>query len=156
MKYWEKRPTFEAVKLIPENKAKIREMTENDVAFSEENCYFHLYGHNLDVPIGCWLVQKEFGNLVVYEDTIFKKHYEPVIENTLPFEDVTDVLDEVVNDITDAEVIAELIEAIRFTVEYVGTAMLPPIEGWSWYDALSKYSPATAEALKAKSRGSES
>jgi hypothetical protein len=44
--------------------------------------------------------------------------------------------------------ISELCEAIRLTVEYVGTTMLPPIEGWSWYDALVKYAPETATMLK--------
>ena len=39
----------------------------------------------------------------------------------------------------------ELTEAIRLTVEYVGMDTLPPIEGWSWYDALVKYAPDVAE-----------
>ena len=43
-----------------------------------------------------------------------------------------------------AEAIHELTEAIRFTVEYVGLAMLPPLEGWSWFDVLKKYDPETA------------
>lgn len=46
------------------------------------------------------------------------------------------------------EAILELCNAIRFTVEYVGTRMLPPIAGWSWYDALRKYNPAMAKELK--------
>jgi len=41
--------------------------------------------------------------------------------------------------------VRDLTEAIRLTVEYVGTGMLPPIEGWSWYDALVKYAPDVAE-----------
>lgn len=44
--------------------------------------------------------------------------------------------------------IAELTEAIRLTVEYVGLETLPPIEGWSWYDALVKYSPNVAERFR--------
>lgn len=44
--------------------------------------------------------------------------------------------------------IVELCEAIRLTVEYVGTSMLPPIEGWSWFDALKKYAPEDAEKFK--------
>jgi hypothetical protein len=43
--------------------------------------------------------------------------------------------------------IEELTEAIRLTVEYVGTETLPPVEGWSWYDALVKYAPDKAAAL---------
>ena len=35
----------------------------------------------------------------------------------------------------------ELCEAIRLTVEYVGTETLCPVEGWSWFDALTKYRP---------------
>lgn len=45
--------------------------------------------------------------------------------------------------------VEELTEAIRFTVEYVGTEMLPPIPGWSWYDALVMYAPEKAAALAA-------
>lgn len=44
---------------------------------------------------------------------------------------------------THEDQIRELTEAIRLTVEYVGVDILPPIEGWSWYDALSKYAPET-------------
>jgi hypothetical protein len=32
--------------------------------------------------------------------------------------------------------IKQLCEAIRLTREYVGEATLPPIVGWSWFDAL--------------------
>jgi hypothetical protein len=41
--------------------------------------------------------------------------------------------------------IDELADAIRLTVEYVGTDTLPPVEGWSWYDALMKHRPEIAE-----------
>lgn len=44
--------------------------------------------------------------------------------------------------------VKELTEAIRLTVEYVGTRTLPPVEGWSWYDAMLKYAPEKAEAFK--------
>lgn len=43
--------------------------------------------------------------------------------------------------------VEELCNAIRLTVEYVGTAMLPPIEGWSWFDALKRYRPKMAQAF---------
>lgn len=43
-----------------------------------------------------------------------------------------------------AAAVHELTEALRLTVEYVGTDTLPPIEGWSWYDALVKHDPETA------------
>ncbi len=29
----------------------------------------------------------------------------------------------------------QCVEALRLTREYVGEEMLPPLEGWSWYDA---------------------
>jgi hypothetical protein len=43
--------------------------------------------------------------------------------------------------------IHELCEALRLTAEY---AMLPPIEGWSWWDAFSKYAPVDAELYRAQ------
>lgn len=43
--------------------------------------------------------------------------------------------------------VAELVEAIRLTVEYLGTETLPPVDGWSWYDALRKYAPHLAEGF---------
>ena len=46
--------------------------------------------------------------------------------------------------------IYELTEAIRLTVEYVGIEMLPPIEGWSWFDALRKYAPDDAQRFIAQ------
>lgn len=47
------------------------------------------------------------------------------------------------------KVVNDLTEAIRLTVEYVGVDVLPPIEGWSWYDAMVRYAPEQAEILKA-------
>jgi len=41
----------------------------------------------------------------------------------------------------------ELTTAILHTVEYIGTEMLPPIEGWSWYDAMVKHAPDLLQAL---------
>ncbi len=29
----------------------------------------------------------------------------------------------------------QCVEALRLTREYVGEDLLPPLEGWSWYDA---------------------
>lgn len=45
----------------------------------------------------------------------------------------------------DERAIDELCEAIRLTVEYVGTECLHPGEGWSWFDALAKYRPNIAQ-----------
>ena len=42
-------------------------------------------------------------------------------------------------------IVEELTEAIRLSVEYVGVETLPPVKGWSWYDAMVKYAPDTAE-----------
>lgn len=41
----------------------------------------------------------------------------------------------------------ELCEAIRLTAEYVGPKTLPAIDGWSWFDALVKYAPETAQVF---------
>ena len=41
-----------------------------------------------------------------------------------------------------------LIEALCQTVDYVGTDTLPPVEGWSWFDALKKYRPFRASDCK--------
>lgn len=45
----------------------------------------------------------------------------------------------------DADAIDELCEAIRLTVEYVGTEALPPKPGWTWFDTLVKYRPELAQ-----------
>jgi hypothetical protein len=37
--------------------------------------------------------------------------------------------------------VVELAQAIRLTREYVGEELLPPVEGWSWYDALRRHAP---------------
>lgn len=42
--------------------------------------------------------------------------------------------------------VAELAEAIRLTREYVGEELLPPVEGWSWYDALLRHAPSQLPA----------
>jgi hypothetical protein len=47
--------------------------------------------------------------------------------------------------ITTAQAVHDLTEAIRFTVEYVGNDVLPAKEGWSWFDALTKYAPGKAQ-----------
>lgn len=46
--------------------------------------------------------------------------------------------------------IHDLVEAIRLTVEYVGTDVLHPGEGWTWYDALLKHAPEVAARFKAE------
>jgi hypothetical protein len=43
--------------------------------------------------------------------------------------------------------VAVLTEAIRLTVEYVGLETLPPVPGWSWFDALTRYDPHTAQSF---------
>lgn len=44
-----------------------------------------------------------------------------------------------------AQVIEELTEAIRLSLEYIGTQKLQARPGWSWFDALVKYAPHKAE-----------
>ena len=46
--------------------------------------------------------------------------------------------------------IHDLTEAIRLTVEYTGNELLPPVEGWDWFDALAKYAPEVAQRFVAK------
>lgn len=41
----------------------------------------------------------------------------------------------------------ELIDAIRWTVEYVGNDTLPAINGWSWFDALREHAPEDAQVF---------
>lgn len=48
--------------------------------------------------------------------------------------------------------IKELCDAIRLTVEYIGTDKLPPIPGWSWYDALCKYAPEMVDRFEPRGR----
>jgi hypothetical protein len=43
--------------------------------------------------------------------------------------------------------VAELAQAIRLTREYVGEELLPPVDGWSWYDALRRHAPHELTAL---------
>lgn len=54
-----------------------------------------------------------------------------------------------------AKAIEELTEAIRYTVEYVGPEMLPPIEGWAWWDAMVKYAPEKAARIARNWGGDE-
>lgn len=42
---------------------------------------------------------------------------------------------------------AELVEALGLSVEYVGTDVLKPLPGWSWFDALSRCAPEVAGRL---------
>ena len=42
------------------------------------------------------------------------------------------------------EVVEELTEALRLTAEYTGKGVLPASEGWTWFDALTKYAPHKA------------
>lgn len=49
------------------------------------------------------------------------------------------------SDMGAADPVRELTEAIRHTVEYLGNEALPAKEGWSWYDAMVKYDPITAQ-----------
>lgn len=48
-------------------------------------------------------------------------------------------------------VLREAKEGIRLTREYVGEAMLPPIEGWSWYDATRAIDEVLPELQEATS-----
>lgn len=41
----------------------------------------------------------------------------------------------------------ELVDAIRWTVEYVGNDVLPALKGWSWFDALMEHAPEVAQSF---------
>jgi hypothetical protein len=43
--------------------------------------------------------------------------------------------------------VAELAQALRLTREYFGEELLPPVEGWSWYDALRRHAPHELPAV---------
>lgn len=51
------------------------------------------------------------------------------------------------------EAVDDLAEAIRLTVEYVGTDTLPALPGWAWFDALSRYRPDLADAVTSAPTG---
>lgn len=38
-----------------------------------------------------------------------------------------------------------LARALRLTQEYVGAELLPPIEGWEWFDALNAHADVTGD-----------
>ena len=48
------------------------------------------------------------------------------------------------------DAVADLVEALRLTVEYVGLEVLPPLAGWSWFDALQRHAPEVAEHFEAQ------
>lgn len=41
-----------------------------------------------------------------------------------------------------------LAEALRLTQEYVGSELLPPMPGWSWFDALREYDASKIRASR--------
>jgi hypothetical protein len=47
----------------------------------------------------------------------------------------------------DPGAVEDLTEAIRLTVEYVGTDTLPAQDGWSWFEALRRHAPTKARAF---------
>lgn len=51
--------------------------------------------------------------------------------------------------------VAELAQALRLTREYVGEELLPPVEGWSWYDALRRHAPHELPAVVPAGAGEE-
>lgn len=46
------------------------------------------------------------------------------------------------------EAVDELVEALLSTIQQMGTAVLPPIDGYKWFDVLTKYAPESAEKLR--------
>lgn len=46
-----------------------------------------------------------------------------------------------------AQQVDRLVEALRLTVEYVGTETLKPTRGWTWFDALTDIAPPVAQWL---------
>lgn len=80
-----------------------------------EAAYFALTGEDAQFTFSGWGARLSEGERAVVEDR------EP--DRPASWRDMADML----------------AEAIRLTREYVGEEKLPPIEGWSWYDALEAY-----------------
>lgn len=152
-KYLEKRPEFEAVQLVPSNAEELKKMTDNDVGFSDTCCYIRLrnFTNNrlYERAIGHWLVKPPTGDLMLCSNQEFEEQFEKsrVLpgDSSMPFKEFNDDAGTAYRLREDA--IKELCEAIRLTVEYVGINVLPPLPGWSWYEALVKYDPETAATL---------
>lgn len=43
--------------------------------------------------------------------------------------------------------VSKLVEVLWLTAEYVGHKVLPPVEGWAWYEEMKKHDPTGAEVL---------
>lgn len=86
-------------------------------------------------------------NLVAVENytLYFDNNVECRVPSFMP-QSVVDSIAGLINDYNEVVIentrlidrIAELERAIRLTQEYVGDEVLPPLPGWSWYDALHK------------------
>lgn len=83
-KYWEKRPEFEAVQLLPENLEVIKNMTGGrDVGFSDTHCYLQLYDRLTRESHDTWLVKKPNTALELYDPQRFNEDFELVINSNI-------------------------------------------------------------------------
>lgn len=57
---------------------------------------------------------------------------------------------EVAKRINREQEVKPVVEALRLTHEYVGAGMLPPIDGWDWYDVMKRYDPGYALKVEKK------
>lgn len=137
-KYWQKRPEYAAVQLLPENKEEIINLTRGDVAFSDRAVYLTIKHEVRTETVGLWLVFYPNGAIVSYANEQFNQEFEPTSIEPSPMVVAVTI-----------DPVKELCEVLRLTIEYAGNKILPPIEGWIWYDALVKYAPETASIFKA-------
>lgn len=78
--YYERRPRFQAVQLLPKNVKKIKKLLHRnlqDVGFSEDRCFINVYDRLEPVPFECWLVLESNGRRHLLSDYEFKERYEP-------------------------------------------------------------------------------
>lgn len=67
-------------------------------------------------------------------------------------DDAANIVDAIIQLVADAlaavpDAATELVDAIRWTVEYVGNDVLPALKGWSWFDALMEHAPEVAQSF---------
>jgi hypothetical protein len=99
------------------------------------------------------LARLERGAMLAEEKALLRQHVETEIRehdtaravalgNKRHVQTIVPEIDRLAAELEQAKTaVAELAQAIRLTREYVGEELLPPVEGWSWYDALRRHAP---------------
>lgn len=84
-----------------------------------------------------------------YKTSRFEKLSGPEEDQPLdPTDKIGDELEDPVSFENYKKAIEELTTALVHTAEYVGEKTLPPLRGWSWFDALVKYAPNKASIFR--------